>query len=58
MNVIVTDSYEEMSYKAFEILLDVVKNNPRAVIGPATGSTPVGLYKNMIEDHKSNGTSY
>lgn len=47
-----------MSDKAAEIVIDVVKNKPDAVLGLATGSTPIGLYKNMIKDHKENGTSY
>ena len=47
-----------MSKKAFEVMREVVKGNPRAVLGLATGSTPIGLYKNMIEDHKRNCTSY
>ena len=58
MKVIITKNYEEMSSKAFEIMADVVKNNPDAVLGLATGSTPIGLYKNMIKDHNENGTSY
>lgn len=58
MKVIVAGNYEEMSRKAFEVMAEVVKNNPRAVLGLATGSTPIGLYKNMIEDHEKNGTSY
>ena len=58
MKVIITENYEEMSRKAFEVMAEVVKNNPRAVLGLATGSTPIGLYKNMIEDHEKNGTSY
>ena len=58
MKVIIVKDYEEMSKKAFEVMREVVKGNPRAVLGLATGSTPVGLYKNMIEDHKQNGTSY
>lgn len=58
MKVIIAKDYEEMSKKAFEVMREVVKGNPRAVLGLATGSTPVGLYKNMIEDHKQNGTSY
>ena len=58
MKVIVAENYEEMSRKAFEVMAEVVKNNPRAVLGLATGSTPIGLYKNMIEDHEKNGTSY
>ena len=58
MKVIIAKDYEEMSKKAFEVMREVVKRNPRAVLGLATGSTPIGLYKNMIEDHKQNGTSY
>ncbi len=58
MNVIITENYEEMSKKAAEILIDIVKNNPSAILGLATGSSPIGTYKNMIKDHKENGTSY
>ena len=58
MKVIVTENYEEMSKKTAEILIDVVKNNPSAVLGLATGSSPIGTYQNMIKDHKENGTSY
>ena len=58
MKVIVAKNYEEMSQKAFEIMHGVVTANPSAVLGLATGSTPIGLYKKMIEDHEKNGTSY
>ena len=58
MKVIVTKNYDEMSEKAAEILINVVKNNPSAVLGLATGSSPIGTYKNMIKDCKENGTSY
>lgn len=58
MKVIVTENYEEMSKKAAEIIIDIVKNNPSAVLGLATGSSPIGTYQNMIKDYKENGTSY
>ncbi|MBE7085357.1 MAG: glucosamine-6-phosphate deaminase [Clostridiales bacterium] len=58
MNVIITENYEEMSKKAAEILIGIVKSNPNAILGLATGSSPIGTYKNMIKDHKENGTSY
>lgn len=58
MKVIVTQNYDEMSEKAFEIVKEVVVNNKNAVLGLATGSTPLGLYAEMIKDHKENGTSY
>lgn len=58
MKVIIAKDYEDMSRKAFEVMAETVKGNSRAVLGLATGSTPIGLYKNMIKDHEENGTSY
>ena len=58
MKVIITENYQEMSKKAAEIIIDVVKNNPNAVLGLATGSSPIGIYENMAKDCKENGTSY
>ncbi len=58
MNIIITKDYEELSAKAAEIMLGVVKQNPRAVLGLATGTTPLGLYAKMIADREQNGTDY
>ena len=58
MEIIITKNYEELSEKASKIMLEVIKNKPDAVIGLATGTSPLGLYKKLIEDHKNNGTSY
>ena len=58
MKIIIVDNYEQASYEAFKVMKEVVVNKPNAVLGLATGSTPLGLYKNIIEDHKENGTSY
>lgn len=48
---------QEVSDAAFAVMKEVVKD-PHAVLGLATGSTPIGLYQRMIQDHKENGTSY
>ncbi len=58
MEVIVLRDYEEVSQKAFEVMKEVVVKKADAVLGLATGSTPIGLYERMIKDHKENGTSY
>lgn len=58
MKIIITKDYEELSAKAAEILLGAVKQNPQAVLGLATGTTPLGLYAKMIADHRENGTDY
>ena len=36
----------------------VVSSKNDAILGLATGSTPIGLYKNMIEDYKKGNVSY
>lgn len=58
IKVIVCKDYDDVSDKAAEIMLDVVKSDPKAVLGLATGSSPIGLYQRMIKDHQENGTSY
>lgn len=54
----VYDTYEQVSDKAFEVMKEVVMNNPQAILGLATGSSPVGLYKRLVADHEQNHTSY
>lgn len=58
MEVIVLKDYEEMSKKAAEIVEETVQANEHAVLGLATGSTPVGLYENLIEGNQANRVSY
>ena len=58
MKVIKVKNYDEVSAEAFKVMKEVVANKPEAVLGLATGSSPIGLYENMIKDHKENGTSY
>ena len=58
MKTFIAKDYEELSKIAAEKMISVVRNKPNAVLGLATGSTPLGLYQKMIEDHLQNGTSY
>lgn len=58
MKIIKVQSYEEGSKKAFEIVKEVLVEKKDAVLGLATGSSPIGLYKEMIQDHKENNQSY
>ena len=48
MRVIVCDTYEEMSKEAAKIMAAQVHMKPDCVLGLATGSTPVGAYKELI----------
>ncbi|MBQ7889508.1 MAG: 6-phosphogluconolactonase, partial [Erysipelotrichaceae bacterium] len=58
MKVIICENYDELSQKAFEVMKEVVTSKENPVLGLATGSSPIGLYKCMIADHKENGTDY
>ena len=56
-NIIITENYDQVSTEAFMIMKKTMKlENP--VLGLATGSSPIGLYKKMIADRNTNGTSY
>lgn len=49
MKIVITKSYDEMSEKAFEVMKQVVLQKNDAVIGLATGTTPLGLYNLLIK---------
>ena len=58
IELIITNNYEEMSQKAADIFIDLLKKKPNSVLGLATGSTPIGLYKILIEKNKSKEISF
>ena len=49
MKIYVSDDYKGMSRKAANIVSAQVILNPSCVLGLATGSTPIGMYKQLIE---------
>lgn len=53
MKLIVCKDYDELSKKAADIFADVVKQNPKCTLGLATGSTPVGMYKELIKKYEN-----
>ena len=53
MKIYRTKDYEEMSKKAAHIIAAQIVLKPDCVLGLATGSTPVGTYKNLVEWYKN-----
>ncbi len=53
MKVLIVKNYEEMSKKAAEFMAELVNEKPEAILGLATGGTPVGMYKELIEMNKA-----
>ena len=58
MRIIVTDSYEEMSKVAARIVAGQLYLKPNSVLGLATGSTPEGMYANLVKVHQSVGLDF
>ena len=48
MDVIVKDTYEEMSREAAQVVAQAIRAKPNLVLGLATGGTPLGLYNELI----------
>ncbi|WP_286910651.1 glucosamine-6-phosphate deaminase [Clostridium sp. UBA1652] len=53
MKVLVVKNYDEMSKVAAKELAEVISKKPEATLGLATGGTPVGMYKELIDMHKN-----
>ena len=49
MNIIRAKDYQDMSRKAANIISAQIIMKPDCVLGLATGSTPVGTYRQLIE---------
>ncbi|HNZ50568.1 MAG TPA: glucosamine-6-phosphate deaminase [Bacilli bacterium] len=48
MKIIKVKNYEELSQKAAQLVAKLMHKKPDATLGLATGSTPIGLYKQLI----------
>ena len=53
MKYITVNTYDELSNKAADLIAAQILVKPNCVLGLATGSSPVGTYKRLIEDNKA-----
>ena len=58
MKIVTFDTYEEMSKYAADIYEAQLKEKPDSILGLATGSTPVGLYKELIKRNEQGKISF
>ncbi len=58
MLVIIKENYNEMSLEAAKQVASIIRKKPDCVIGFATGSTPLGLYKELIRMHREEGLDF
>jgi len=52
MRVIIEKNYQEMSKKAALLVASQLNLKPNSVLGLATGSTPLGMYRELIKMHQ------
>lgn len=53
MRIICVNNYEEMSKKAANVVTSQLILKPDSVLGFATGSTPLGMYKQLVKTYKA-----
>src|SRR5438132_8463490 len=52
MEVVIGQNYNEMSELAAQMVAELLNTKPNAVLGMATGSTPLGLYQELVRMHE------
>ena len=58
MEVMICKTYEEMSRAAAREVAEVLNAKPNAVLGMATGSTPLGLYQELVRLHREEALDF
>lgn len=58
MRVIIVKTPEQMGKKAAQLMAEEINKYPSPVIGLATGSTPLPVYKELVRLHKQDGLDF
>lgn len=58
MEIKIFKTAEEIGVEAAKIFTDAVKSNPNAVLGLATGASPIPTYQNIIKTYNNGGISF
>ncbi len=58
MLIIIDRSHDQTSLRVANIVANQVRNNPRTVLGLATGKSPLGLYQELIRLHREDGLDF
>ncbi len=58
MEIIIQSTYQQLVSVAAGIMRDALLKKPDLVLGLATGSTPIGVYKALVRMHKEEGLDF
>jgi glucosamine-6-phosphate deaminase len=51
-------NYDDISKEGAKTVAELVRRKPDCVLGLATGSSPVGMYKELIRMHQEEGLDF
>ena len=58
MRVIVEPNAEQVAKTAAQFVAKIIRRRPKCVLGLATGSTPLGMYAELIRLHQHDGLDF
>ncbi|HBS47144.1 MAG TPA: glucosamine-6-phosphate deaminase, partial [Paenibacillus sp.] len=58
MNILKFNSDEDFVQTGANLIASLLQSNPKAVLGLATGSSPVGVYAKLVEMHQKGLVSF
>lgn len=58
MNILHFETDQELNEAGAGIIAGLIQTNPRAVLGLATGSTPVGIYEELVQAYRKGRVSF
>lgn len=58
LRVVIEKTAAQAELRTAGILAELVRRNPRAVLGLATGSTPINVYRELIRQHREEGLDF
>lgn len=58
MDIRIFETSEQLDVYAAELFTKLINEKPNAVLGLATGSTPIGIYDKIVENYTNNKASF
>lgn len=58
MNIHIFDHEEQLYKEAARRIIDLVQDHPKAVLGLATGSSPLGVYRELIKSYQNHHVTF
>ncbi len=58
LNIIIAATYDDMSRRAANIMTELLQEQPHCILGLATGTTPIGLYDELVRSYTDGEISF